>query len=39
MFCQQGNLELNLISFNGSPDPELAGLFNLPLTMSGSGVA
>ena len=39
MFCQQGNLELNLISFNGSPDPELAGLFNLPLTMPGSGVA
>jgi len=39
MFCQQGNLELNLITFNGSPDPELAGLFNLPLTMPGSGVA
>ena len=39
MFCQQGNLELNLISFNGSPDPELAGLFNIPLTMPGSGVA
>jgi hypothetical protein len=39
MFCQQGNLELNLISFSGTPDPELAGLFNLPLTMPGSGVA
>lgn len=32
MFCQQGNLELNLITFNGDPDPELAALFNLPLT-------
>ena len=31
MFCQQGNLELNLITFNGDPDPELAALFNLPL--------
>jgi len=36
MFCQQGNLELNLISFNGSPDPELAGLFDLPATMAAS---
>ena len=31
MFCQQGNLELNLITFNGDPDPELAALFDLPL--------
>ena len=31
MFCQQGNLELNLITFNGDPDPELAALFGLPL--------
>ena len=31
MFCQQGNLELNLITFNGDPDPELAALFNLSL--------
>ncbi|MBW0173033.1 MAG: class I SAM-dependent methyltransferase [Vulcanococcus sp.] len=31
MFCQQGNLELNLITFNGNPDPELAALFDLPL--------
>ena len=30
MFCQQGNLELNMITFNGDPDPELAALFNLP---------
>ena len=30
MFCQQGNLELNLITFNGPADPELARLFNLP---------
>lgn len=33
MFCQQGNLELNLITFNGSPDPELAALFELPLNL------
>lgn len=33
MFCQQGNLELNLITFNGEPDPELAALFDLPLSM------
>ena len=31
MFCQQGNLELNMITFNGDPDPELAALFGLPL--------
>jgi hypothetical protein len=31
MFCQQGNLELNLITFNGEPDRELAALFDLPL--------
>jgi hypothetical protein len=36
MFCQQGNLELNLITFNGNPDPELAALFDLPLSMPGS---
>jgi SAM-dependent methyltransferase len=39
MFCQQGNLELNLITFNGNPDPELAALFDLPLTTPGSAVA
>jgi SAM-dependent methyltransferase len=39
MFCQQGNLELNLITFNGNPDPDLAALFNLPTTMPGSPVA
>ena len=33
MFCQQGNLELNLIAFNGNPDPDLAALFDLPLNM------
>jgi hypothetical protein len=32
MFCQQGNLELNLITFSGNPDPELATLFNLPIS-------
>lgn len=32
MFCQQGNLELNLITFNGDPDPELTALFDLPLS-------
>ncbi len=32
MFCQQGNLELNLITFNGTPDAELAALFDLPLS-------
>ena len=31
MFCQQGNLELNLITFHGDPDPELVALFDLPL--------
>jgi ubiquinone/menaquinone biosynthesis C-methylase UbiE len=30
MFCQQNKLELNLIAFNGNPDPELAALFDLP---------
>jgi hypothetical protein len=39
MFCQQGNLELNLITFNGDPDPELAALFDLPLNMPGTAVA
>ena len=39
MFCQQGNLELNLITFNGDPDPELAALFDLPLTTPGSAAA
>ena len=39
MFCQKGNLELNLITFNGNPDPELAALFNLPLTTPGSSAA
>lgn len=39
MFCQQGNLELNLISFNGTPDPELAGLFTLPVSSPGPGAA
>lgn len=39
MFCQQGNLELNLITFNGDPDPALAGLFNLPITTPGTPVA
>ena len=34
MFCQQGNLELNLITFNGDPDPDLAALFDLPLNES-----
>ena len=36
MFCQQGNLELNLITFNGTPDPDLAALFDLPATMAAS---
>lgn len=35
MFCQQGNLELNLITFNGEPDPELAALFDLPINAQG----
>lgn len=35
MFCQQGNLELNLITFNGDPDPELAALFDLPVNAPG----
>ena len=39
MFCQQGNLELNLITFNGDPDPELAALFDLSLTTPGSAAA
>jgi len=39
MFCQKGNLELNLITFNGNPDPELAALFALPLTTPGSAAA
>ena len=39
MFCQQGNLELNLITFNGNPDPELAALFDLPLSAPGSAAA
>lgn len=39
MFCQQGNLELNLITFNGDPDPDLAALFDLPLTTPGSAAA
>ena len=39
MFCQQGNLELNLITFNGHPDPDLAALFDLPLTTPGPAAA
>jgi hypothetical protein len=39
MFCQQGNLELNLITFNGDPDPELAALFDLPISMPNSAIA
>jgi hypothetical protein len=39
MFCQQGNLELNLITFNGDPDPELAALFDLPMAMPDSPIA
>lgn len=35
MFCQQGNLELNLITFKGNPDPDLATLFDLPLNGQG----
>lgn len=38
MFCQQGNFELSLITFNGHPDPELAALFDLPPTMPGQAV-
>ena len=39
MFCQQGNLELNMITFNGDPDPELAALFGLPPNPPGSPAA
>ena len=39
MFCQQGNLELNMITFNGDPDPELAALFDLPPNPPGSPAA
>lgn len=29
-FCSQGSLELNLIAFKGSADPQTRSLFNLP---------
>ena len=39
MFVRQDNLELNVVAFAGEPDPDLAALFELPLTQTPSTVS